>query len=224
MGQVPDSGNTNEEEKDQLDDVEALLDSKIKDAVSKQIKRLADTADGVDDPADALALLYQGKDIFNSVKMARMSKIDDTLPQPAEINTCAYIGLPLPEEDLLPEAFSNMDTADLYQALIDMQQEAIGRWSDLTKPLYPTGVTPDVDQQNQETFAQILDYLEQVGAAHYEIVRAGLYLHIFLSQLYDKWGAFPFLSGKGYVEAALLRYNAHTPYLAVGLEEQELQG
>lgn len=204
---------------DALDAMESRLQAKIKRAVGKQVEKLIEVADQVDDPTDALAILWQGSEMFRSMKMQRMSQIDDTLPQPAALVGTAFITLPLPLEDLLPAAFQSMDTASLFQALMDERQSAVGKWMDLTKPILP----PD-NAEIRSTFGDVVDIIEQVGVVHYEIVRAGLFLHILLTQLHDKYGALPFLTSKGLTEQTLLRYNAHTPHLALGIEEQELHG
>jgi len=218
-----DAKEDNDEEMDggeeALDAIEKRLQVKIKQAVGKQVGRLIDVAERVEDPTDALVLLNQGSDVVHTLKMQQMTKIDHRIPQPSRLETEGVVGITLPEGDLTPAAFSNMDTADLYQALLNMRQQAVGKWANLTKP----SLLPD-NAAAKTAFGDILDVIEQVGLVHYEIVRAGLYLHILLSQQYAKFDALPFLTGKGHVEQILLRYNAHNPHLCIGIEEEELNG
>ena len=168
-----------ETEEDELTTTETALKAAIRNMKAQKIKNLMKMVTGKN-PADALAIL-SGSDVAFALQKREQAEIDDTFPQPNALQWVAFIQRCLKAEMLLPEAFSNLNTADLFQALTEMRQRTVGAWASLTKPAFPGD-----DPAAKQGFHEVVDLIEQVGLAHYEIVRAGCFLHVLLSQLFDK--------------------------------------
>ncbi len=216
------SAEDEEEEKTKevdLDTLRAKLQDKINQAIAKRADEFVKVAENQEDIEDALNLYWNAQALFDDLQKEDAAQIDDAAAQPAEVISYGYVLNPLKTEDLLPAAFSSMTTAALYDALSVARQKAVAGWANLTNP-----VNLPEDAAVKEAFNSIVDIIEQVGIAHYEIVRAGLFLHVLLSRLYDAHALLEFLASKGLVEKQLVRYNSHNPHLAIEIEEQELNG
>ncbi len=207
------------EEKVTLASLKAALQDRIYVKIAKQANKYVEVAEKQEDIEDGINFYWDALSLFDSLEQEESSQIDESAPQPAEIVTYAYVMNPLKTSALLPAAFSSMTTAELYDALLMARQKAVAAWANLTNPAN----LPD-DAAVKDTFNGIVDIIEQVGIAHYEIVRAGLFLHVVLARLYATSGLLDFLASKGKVEKQLVKYNAHSPHLALEIEEQELNG
>src|SRR4030042_1284013 len=125
-------------ESDEEDPVRATLKAKIREMKNKQLQRLLDLVELINDPDDALRRLEE-LSATGVVKQDQMSQIDDALPQPAELVGTAYEAIPLKLAALTEAAFSSLDTASFYEALMREKQRTVGAWANLTRPAIPPG-------------------------------------------------------------------------------------
>lgn len=148
--------------------------------------------------------------------------VDADMPWPPHLSSqkVCYDATPVKIPDMLATraAYSDYDPDRFVEILTDVRQYARRQFRTAARALAEAR-----ERGHGPTIQRVLEIWDEIGDLHYTILGILVYGHVILHRLVDETTVMKFVKWKALLEEVLVEYNSHDPYLATGIEEEELR-